>query len=55
LKAVKLVEDMLTKDEEVTKKPASENVFSENIEFVIITELEIAWRNTIFDLSLYFD
>ena len=55
MKAVKLVEDMLTEDEEVTKKPASENVFSENIEFVIITELEIAWRNTIFDLSLYFD
>jgi hypothetical protein len=39
---VKVVEEMLTKDEEVAKKPASEKIFSENIEFINITELEIA-------------
>lgn len=42
LKAVKLVEEILMDDEEVTKKPASEKILSENTEFVIITELETA-------------
>ena len=42
LKVVKFVEDILTEEEEATKKPASEKTFSENIEFFSITELKIA-------------
>jgi len=42
VKVVKLVDDMVTEDEEVTKKPASEKILSEKFEFFIVTVLEIA-------------
>lgn len=55
MKEVKLVDMTVKTEEDATRNPASENIFSEKCESMSFTVLNVAWRNTTFDLSVFFD
>jgi len=54
LKAVKFVDVIAIFEPETTRNPALENIFEENNELVISTELDKAYRKTMFSELIYF-